>query len=220
MNFDPAHIDFGKIAILFTVFLFSTTIHELAHAWMAWKWGDSTAKELGRLTLNPIPHMDMMGTLVVPLLVLFSSGGNGIMGWASTPVNKARMTDPRWGDIWTSAAGPLANLSLAVISFVLIKLLQVESLGNAIGDFVVPLKELLWAGVWLNIFLMILNLLPIPPLDGSHILENLLPDSLADLYDKIRPFGLLLLIAVAMSGLLNKLVDPVVYWAWSLLQAR
>ncbi|HWQ34221.1 MAG TPA: site-2 protease family protein [Blastocatellia bacterium] len=208
-------IDPGQIAVAFAVFLFSTTVHEASHAWMAWKWGDSTAKDLGRITLNPLPHIDIVGTVIVPLVTLIASGG--IMGWASTPVDKSRMRDPRWGDFWTSAAGPLSNLLLVVISFVLLKLVLRTSLGNALGEMEEPVSVLLQTGLWLNIVLMILNLLPIPPLDGSHLLQNLLPDSLADAYEQIRPFGLVLLIAVGASGLLGRLVDPVISWVGSLL---
>ncbi len=208
-------IDPGQIAISFAVFLFSTTVHEFSHAWMAWKWGDSTAKDLGRITLNPIPHIDLIGTVIVPLATLIMSGG--IMGWASTPVDKSRMRDPRWGDFWTSAAGPLSNMLMAIISFALLKLVARSALGDAMGALEEPVTMLLWTGVWLNIVLMVLNLLPIPPLDGSHLLQNLLPDSLAELYEQIRPFGLVLLIVVGTSGLLGRLVNPIISWVGSLL---
>ncbi|HZS05896.1 MAG TPA: site-2 protease family protein [Blastocatellia bacterium] len=211
MNINP-----GDIAIPFAVFLFSTTVHEASHAWMAYKWGDTTAKDLGRLTLNPIPHIDIFGTVIVPLLTLIQTQGGGIMGWASTPVDKSRMRDSRWGDFWTSAAGPISNLLLAIISFVLLKIV-ISSPGAALGDIQVPIKMLLRTGLWMNILLMILNLLPIPPLDGSHMVQNLLPDSLAEAYDKLRPFGLLLLLAVGASGLLSRLVNPVILWAMSML---
>lgn len=209
------NLDFGSIAITFIVFLFSTACHEAAHAWMAWKWGDSTAKDLGRVTLNPIPHIDLVGTIIVPLIGLFS--GTGLIGWASTPVNKNNMRDPRWGDFWTSAAGPIMNLILATISFILLKILLRTSLGAMLGDYEDAISFFLWTGVWLNLLLMILNLLPIPPLDGSHLLQNLLPDSLADAYDKLRPYGLMLLIAVGVTGLLGKLVNPVIAFAKSML---
>jgi len=211
LNINP-----GDIAIPFAVFLFSTTVHEASHAWMAYKWGDTTAKDLGRLTLNPIPHIDIFGTVIVPLLTLIQTQGGGIMGWASTPVDKSRMRDSRWGDFWTSAAGPISNLLLAIISFVLLKIV-ISSPGAALGDIQVPIKMLLRTGLWMNILLMILNLLPIPPLDGSHMVQNLLPDSLAEAYDKLRPFGLLLLLAVGASGLLSRLVNPVILWAMSML---
>jgi Zn-dependent protease len=210
-------LNIGRIAITFVVFLLSTVLHELSHAVMAYKWGDSTAKDLGRLTLNPIPHMDPIGTLLLPLFMLFSSNGGSIMGWASTPVDKSRMRDPKWGDFWTSFAGPLANLALAILSFIALKLILHTALGNALDTFREPVRVFLVTGLWLNIFLMILNLLPIPPLDGGHMLENLLPASAAEVFDKIRPFGLILLIAVGASGALNKLVDPVINWAFSML---
>jgi Zn-dependent protease len=210
-------LNIGRIAITFVVFLLSTVLHELAHAVMAYKWGDSTAKDQGRITLNPVPHIDPIGTLLLPLFVLFSTNGGGIMGWASTPVDKSRMRDPKWGDFWTSFAGPLTNLLLAVLSFIALKLVLHTSLGEALDTFREPVRVFLQTGLWLNIFLMILNLLPIPPLDGGHMLENLLPDSAAEVFEKIRPLGLILLIAVGASGALNKLVDPVIDWAFSML---
>ena len=161
------------------------------------------------------PHIDLIGTIIVPLIGLFS--GTGLIGWASTPVNKHNMRDPRWGDFWTSAAGPITNLLLAIISFILLKILLRTSLGAMLGDYIDPVHLFLWTGVWLNILLMILNLLPIPPLDGSHLLQNLLPEPLADAYDKIRPFGLMLLIAVSVTGVLGKLVTPVIAFARSML---
>ena len=208
-------VNFGKIAIMFAVFLFSTACHEAAHAWMAWRWGDSTAKDEGRITLNPMPHIDPMGTLLLPLIVLFMSGGNSIMGWASTPVNKSRMSDPRWGDFWTSAAGPLTNLLLALVSIVVYKVLVVT--GAMSGEYGDALRFLLTTMVWLNLFLMVLNFLPIPPLDGGHMLENLLPSNMAGVFEHIRPFGLIILIALSSSGLLNNLTDPLIRWAYSLL---
>jgi Zn-dependent protease len=212
-------INIGKIVITFVVFLFSTVLHELAHAVTAYKWGDTTARDLGRITLNPIPHMDPIGTVLMPLLVLFMYNGNGIMGWASTPVDKSRMRDPRWGDFWTSFAGPLTNLALAILSFIALKLLISTPLGGSLGNSAEPVMIFLQTGLWLNIFLMVLNLLPIPPLDGGHMLENLLPPSAAEAFDKIRPFGLMLLIAVAASGALNKIVDPLISWAFSMLRS-
>ena len=109
------------------------------------------------------------------------------------------------------------NLILATISFILLKILLRTSLGASLGDYEDAISFFLWTGVWLNILLMILNLLPIPPLDGSHLLQNLLPDSLADAYDKLRPYGLMLLIAVGVTGLLGKLVNPVIAFAKSML---
>jgi Zn-dependent protease len=207
-------INIGLIVIIYVVFLFSTVLHELAHAVMAYKWGDSTAKDLGRFTLNPLPHIDPIGTVLVPLLSLFMMGG--IMGWASTPVDKSRMRDPRWGDFWTSFAGPLTNLALAIVSLILLKVV-LSSVGAGLGEFQDAFKDLLGVSLELNIFLMVLNLLPIPPLDGGHMLRNLVPERFGEMLDQISQFGILILIALAASGTLSKIVDPLKRLAFSML---
>ncbi len=209
-------VNIGKIVMMFVVFLFSTACHEAAHAWTAWKWGDSTAKDLGRVTLNPIPHIDPIGTLLLPLMVLFMTGGAGIMGWASTPVDKSQMRDPKWGDFWTSAAGPLTNLGLAIISLIVLKTVR-TFLGGSLGEYTEAVAFLLVTMVWMNLFLMVLNFLPIPPLDGGHMLESVLPPRMAEVFEQIRPFGLIILIAVSASGMLNNLTDPLIRWAFSIL---
>jgi len=206
----------GTIVIIYVVFLFSTVLHELSHAVMAYKWGDSTAKDLGRFTLNPLPHIDPMGTVLIPLMMLFMSGGSGIMGWASTPVDRSRMRDPRWGDFWTSFAGPLANLAIAILSVILLKVV-LSPAGAGLGEYQQAVFFLLRTSMQLNLFLMVLNLLPIPPLDGGHMLRNLLPERFSDLFEQIGQFGIIILIAVAASGLLSKLVDPLIDLAYLIL---
>ena len=207
-------LDIGTIVIAYTIFLFSTVLHELSHALVATYWGDSTPREMGRLTLNPLPHIDMFGTVLLPILTLVTSGG--IMGWASTPVDRRQMRDPRWGDFWTSFAGPLANLAIVIVSVILLKVV-VSSVGNGLGDFQDTLQHVLGIAIQLNLFLMVLNLLPIPPLDGGHMLQNLLPDRFGDLFAQVGQFGIFILIAVAASGLLNKLVDPLINLALSII---
>lgn len=206
----------GTIVIIYVVFLFSTVLHELSHAVMAYKWGDSTAKDLGRFTLNPLPHIDPVGTVLIPLMMLFMSGGSGIMGWASTPVDRSRMRDPRWGDFWTSFAGPLANLTLAIVSVILLKVV-LSPAGARLGEYQQAIFFLLRTSMQLNLFLLVLNLLPIPPLDGGHMLRNLLPARFDDLFEQVGQFGIIILIAVAASGLLSKLVDPLIDLAYSVL---
>ena len=206
----------GTIVVIYVVFLFSTVLHELSHAVMAYKWGDSTAKDLGRFTLNPLPHIDPVGTVLMPLMMLFMSGGSGIMGWASTPVDRSRMRDPRWGDFWTSFAGPLANLTLAIGSVILLKIVSSPA-GASLGEYQQAVFFLLRTSLQLNLFLMVLNLLPIPPLDGGHMLRNLLPERFSDLFEQVGQFGIIILIAVAASGLLSKLVDPLIDLAYSVL---
>lgn len=208
----------GKIAITFAVFLFSTACHEAAHAWMAYKWGDTTGKDAGQLTLDPIPHIrrEPFGMLVLPLLLLVQSGGTMLMGWASTPVTPSQMRDPKWGQFWTSAAGPLTNLTLAVASLLLLKTVH-TSVGASLGDLREAFIFLLETGLWLNLLLMVFNFLPIPPLDGGAMLQNLLPASMAEAFDQIRPFGFIILLALGASGVLGKLVNPVIQWAFSLI---
>lgn len=207
-------LDIGEIIIIYVIFLFSTVLHELAHAMTATYWGDTTAKDLGRLTLNPLPHIDPIGTVAMPLLMLFTSGG--IMGWASTPVDRRQMRDPRWGDFWTSFAGPLTNLAIAIVCLILLKIV-LSPVGAGLGDYLSAVMFFLRIAISLNLFLMVLNLLPIPPLDGGHMLRNLLPDRFDDLFEQIGQFGIFILIAVAASGLLNKLVDPLIDLALSLV---
>lgn len=208
--------DLGMIVITFVVFLFSTACHEAAHAWMANLWGDPTGKEAGQLTLNPIPHIkrEPFGMVVMPLIGLFAGGM--IMGWASTPVTPSRMRDAKWGHFWTSAAGPLTNLVLAVL-FLLLRKLVASPLGASLGTYQEGARLFFWTGVWLNIVLMVLNFLPIPPLDGGAMLETLLPYNAAQLFQQIRPFALLILLAIMFTGIFGSIVGPIIFFARSLL---
>lgn len=197
----------GDAILFYVVFLFSTVLHELAHAAMAYKWGDTTAADEGRLTLNPAAHIDPFGTVILPLLMLFMSGGRSLMGYATTPVNESRMRNPKWGGFWTSFAGPLANLAIAIVSVIVLKLLQ-GGLGATLGDYHTAVSELFYKSVELNLLLLVFNLLPIPPLDGGHMLRNLLPDRFGDLFNQIGMFGMFIVLALASSGVLNSLVRP------------
>ena len=209
--------DFGAAVFLFVIFLFSTVLHELAHAVMAYYWGDTTARDDGRLTLNPMPHIDPFGTILLPIIMLVMSNGHGLMGYASTPVNESRMRDPKWGGFWTSFAGPLMNLSIAIISLLLLKLVY-SSFGGNLGDYRDAIRTFLRMSVSLNLLLLVFNLLPIPPLDGGHMLRNLLPDRFADFFNQIGMFGMFVVLALASSGVLWKLVDPLEKLAFSILR--
>lgn len=212
------NFDLGKVVITFVVFLFSTSCHEAAHAAMAYWWGDPTGKEAGQLTLNPIPHIkrEPWGMVAIPLFMLLQSGGGMLMGWASTPVNASRMRNPRWGDFWTSAAGPLTNLLIAVICIVL-SMIVISPVGSALGGFQDATEQFLWTGVWLNIVLTVLNFIPVPPLDGGHMMSNLLPYAAAQIYNQIRPFGYIILAGLMFTGVFSSIVRPIILWARHLI---
>lgn len=198
------------------VFLFSLSLHEAAHAWTAEWFGDPTARYLGRVTLNPIPHIDIVGTLIFPTLAFFS--GALLFGWAKpVPWNPLHVTDRRKADIWISAAGPISNLLLLVLFLLVIKGLQgYQSSGGMIdGTALEPLWRMCLLGAVLNITLAVFNMIPIPPLDGSWILPHFLPRDLADAYDRIRPYGFIILIVCLYIGILGSVLRPfmrIVYW--------
>lgn len=203
-------IDYGLIAIFFPVFLFSLSFHEAAHAWMAERFGDPTGRQMGRVTLNPLAHIDIFGTIIFPLVGMLNGGM--MFGWAKpVPVNTMNMRDQRMGDIWVSLAGPLSNAILALVFFVLAKFLFVRPIIDplALGEFARPVNALVRMGLSLNVVLMIFNLLPIPPLDGSHVLRHMLSGSAAELYERVEPYGFILLVLLLVTGVTSMIIRPV-----------
>jgi len=190
----------------YVVLLFSLSVHESAHAWTALKQGDPTAQSLGRISLNPLAHIDIIGTVVMPLLMIFT--GVPLLGWAKpTPVDPRHFKDLRRGQIVVSGAGPLSNLLLALVAtaglFVAVRLLS-----GPLRDQ--PLVVLLSMVVQLNVLLAVFNLVPLPPLDGSHILEWTLPSGIGHRYVRaIAPYGGFVLLALVMSGALWTVLSPV-----------
>ncbi|MEW5795982.1 MAG: site-2 protease family protein [Candidatus Zixiibacteriota bacterium] len=176
------------------VILFSLTLHEFFHAWTAMKFGDPTAARLGRLTLNPLAHLDLMGTIV-----MVASGFR--FGWAKpVPVNPLNLRNPRVADIWISAAGPLSNLALALLCGLIFR----------VTDAPEVVQRLLMAGVVINVTLAFFNMIPLFPLDGSHVLRNLLPREMAAGYERFEQFAPWLLLIVVVSGLFWRVLGPVV----------
>jgi len=204
-------------AILIPVLVVSIVFHEVAHGWMALMLGDTTAQERKRLTLNPVRHVDPLGTLVVPGTLALVGGP--VFGWAKpVPVNKWRLNNPRFGMMAVAAAGPATNIVLALVAAVALGLV-------ARGLTVPPTGALEWLilglnyAVMVNLFLALFNMLPIPPFDGSHILEGVLPRRWAAAYDKLRPLGMLLFVALIAvtwlfpdSGVIERVVLPPVEW--------
>jgi Zn-dependent protease len=187
--------------------LFAVTLHEVAHGWAARALGDSTAAMLGRLSLNPLKHVDPVGTILVPLIFILMPG-NFVFGWAKpVPVSARNLRHPRRDMALVAAAGPAANLAMALAWGVLLKI--------AIGQ---GAAEGLWLGVaWMcsvgigfNLMLMALNLLPIPPLDGGRVLGSLLPPALSAKLDRIEPYGFVIIIALMALQLLGPLMSPLV----------
>jgi len=202
-----------QFIILAPPLLLALTVHEFAHGYVAFRLGDPTAQASGRLTLNPLKHLDPLGTIA---FFIFH------FGWAKPmPVNPAYFKNPQKDMLWVALAGPVTNLILAVISalmtkavWALAKTIPYSALGEAI---LVPLNSVLVASVWINLVLCIFNFLPIPPLDGSRILTGILPPDLARSYASIERYGFVLLIILAVSGVLSKLIIPLINFANSLL---
>jgi len=196
-----------QIVILAPPFLFALTFHELAHGYVAWRLGDPTAKDEGRLTMNPLKHLDPLGVLAFIIMKI---------GWAKpVPVNPMYFKNPRQGMLLVALAGPGANVVLAVISAILVKLLiSVQILPFFILQ---PIAGMLVASVWINIMLAVFNCLPIPPLDGSKVLLGVLPADMARSYEKLEPFGFILLLILFYLGLISKVIMPIIRFANTLL---
>jgi Zn-dependent protease len=194
-----------KIIIWAIPVLFAITLHEVAHGWVALKFGDRTAQMLGRLTLNPIKHIDPIGTVVVPGILLFLGGF--IFGWAKpVPVSFQNLRRPKADMAWVALAGPMANLIMgigwAIVAKIGLALVQSES---SIGE---PMMYMGLAGIWINAILMFLNLLPLPPLDGGRILVSILPNKLGWQVSRIEPYGFFILLGLLVLGLLGTILSP------------
>ncbi len=201
------YLDFAGIFISFIVLLFSLTVHEMAHAWTADRLGDPTARLLGRVSLNPIVHADPIGTVLFPLVSLVS--GAMLFGWAMpVPVNLRYLRQPRRDYMLVAAAGPVSNLILAVFAAILLAIVPItpQTLGES--NVSVPIAKFLAGMVNLNVLLAVFNLLPIPPLDGGNVLAGLLPPNLAEQFNKLRPYGFVLLYALIFSNGFSYVVIP------------
>lgn len=185
--------------------IFAITLHEAAHGYVARHFGDPTAWLLGRITLNPARHIDPVGTLLVPALLLFFSKGQFLFGWAKpVPVDFGRLRHPKQDMLWVAAAGPGANLAMALVWALVLKLAVVMP-ENA---YSLPLAEMARAGINVNAVLMLLNLLPIPPLDGGRIAVSLLPHSLAWRFAQLERFGFPILLLLLFLGGLDLILTP------------
>jgi Zn-dependent protease len=197
-----------EIAILAPPFLLALTVHEYAHGFVAYKLGDPTAQRLGRLTLNPLKHLDPLGVLAFLIMKI---------GWAKpVPVDARYFHNPRQDMIWVSLAGVSANLALALFSGLAARLLLPMDPLLPMAVFM-PLIQMLAASVWINVMLAVFNLIPIPPLDGSQILSNLLPQRIARIYNKLEPVGFILLLALFYTGVIPRFMRPLISFAHELI---
>jgi Zn-dependent protease len=209
----------SRLIIFLVVLLLSISIHEAGHAWMSWKWGDDTAYMLGRVTLNPVAHIDPIGTLVLPILGFLSaaSGGFALLGWGKAcPVNPRKWTNFRKGNFWVSIAGVLGNLILVITALVCIKLAMVSGyLELSDLDSSNPIAMFLKSLLLMNISLFIFNLLPFPPLDGSKILASFLPTSFQPMLNFLDQFGMYVLFILVMFGFTRIVMNPIIEFVMS-----
>jgi Zn-dependent protease len=200
-------INFAQIFIAFVVLLFSLTVHEMAHAWTADRLGDPTARLLGRVSLNPLVHADLIGTVVFPLVSMVS--GAMLIGWAKpVPVTLRYLRHPRRDYMLVAAAGPASNLILAAFAAILLAIVPISPQTLGESNVSVPIAALLSRLVQLNVLLAVFNMIPIPPLDGGNVLAGLLPPNLAALFNRMRPYGFILLYALVLSGGFETIVLP------------
>lgn len=199
------------IAIYALPVIFAITLHEAAHGYAAKHFGDNTAHLEGRISLNPMRHIDPIGTVVVPLTLFIVSkltlGAGFLFGWAKpVPVNFANLNHPKRDMLWVAAAGPAANMFMAVCWALVIKL----GLAMPDSDFAKPMLLMGIAGIEINVILMVLNLLPLPPLDGGRMVVSLLPRRIAYHFARIEPYGFMILLVLLFSGVLSAVVWPIV----------
>lgn len=195
------------IALAALPVLFAITLHEAAHGFVARHFGDPTASQAGRISLNPLRHIDPIGTVVVPLLILLVSGGDFLFGWAKpVPVDFGRLRHPKKDMFWVAAAGPLSNLAMALGWALLFKLALVLP-DNAYSE---PMLKMSLIGINVNVVLLVLNLLPLPPLDGGRIAVSLLPMPLAMRFAQLERWGFPILLLLLFTHVLEKIMSPLV----------
>jgi len=200
-----------KIAIYALPVIFAITVHEAAHGYVAKYFGDLTADQQGRITLNPIKHIDPVGTLLVPALTLLLGGI--LFGWAKpVPVDFSKLRHPKRDMLWVAVAGPASNLVMAIFWVLIYKFS-----GSFTAYLATPMSLMAQAGIMINIVLMVLNLLPLPPLDGGRIAVSLLPNHLAYRFASLEKYGFIILIILLVSGLLSQIMQPFIRAAIGLL---
>jgi len=193
--------------------LFAITLHEAAHGYAALRFGDDTAQRAGRISLNPLRHIDPVGTLLLPMLILLLSGSKFLFGYAKpVPVDFGRLNNPKRDMLWVAAAGPAANIIMAMGWILVYRMYAPDQFEISQGipssqQFIIEMAQ---GGIGINIVLFVLNLLPLPPLDGGRIAVSLLPDKLAYQFSRLEPYGFFILLALLFTGILGALMFPLI----------
>jgi len=204
-----------QISIWAIPILAAIVFHEVAHGWVAFRLGDPTAARMGRLTLNPISHIDLFGTVILPLLLVIAHAPF-LFGYAKpVPVNFQNLRNPKRHMIWVALAGPATNIILAFVSYLLLKILVSLDLprdGSLASTIVIPLIYMLHASASINIVLAVFNTFPIPPLDGGRVLVGLLPEPYSTTVARVEPYGFLIIVVLLMSHLLDAVLSPLVHF--------
>ena len=201
-----------QLILTLSIFFFAVIIHEYAHGWIAWKLGDWTARNAGRLTLNPLAHIDPIGTILLPLLLL-ATRSPVVFGWAKpVPVNFHSLGNPKKDMIWVGLAGPAANILFAILLSFILKFFALT--GNLL------LIKVLTTAIIINLVLAIFNILPIPPLDGSRVVMGMLPRELGIRYAKLEPYGFIIIFGLLYLGLIGSVIWPLVMYFARLLGAN
>lgn len=212
-----------KVLISALPILIAITFHEVSHGLVAYKLGDPTAKMLGRLTLNPIAHIDIFGTILLPLMLVIATNGQFVFGYAKpVPINPMNFKNPRQGMALSAAAGPVTNIVLAFLSVLLLKFVVIPmasvSPASVTETVLSPVSMILQASIVMNLVLASFNMIPIPPLDGGRVLAGLLPSRQAMSFDKIEPFGFIIVIVLIYSGIAGKIIMPFISFFLNIFQ--
>ena len=198
-----------KIVISAIPILLAITVHEASHGYAAKYFGDLTAEKMGRISLNPFKHIDPVGTILLPALTLFFGGV--LFGWAKpVPVNFGNLRNPKKDMLWVAAAGPASNLVMAILWSMLLGTIKYSLAHGSYSPAFPFLLQMCFVGVSINVVLMVLNLLPMPPLDGGRIAVSLLPNTYANKLAQVEKYGFAILIALMFTGVLNKIIGPVI----------